>query len=168
MGKGVKYHVNRQQRRTTKEGRRVIYGKNWESRKTQAASAGKRKIDRDDLERGAPDWLTATAKEEYLRVVREAAKVPFLDNLDKHIVAMYADAVDKYISAAEKLHKFGDVIKTDAGLTVSPYLAVLKKAEDTIFKCSSRLGLATTDRLRLIVPKVEEKSENKYLKFLKA
>jgi P27 family predicted phage terminase small subunit len=125
------------------------------------------KIDRDDLERGAPDWLTATAKEEYLRVVREAAKVPFLDNLDKHIVAMYADAVDKYISAAEKLHKFGDVIKTDAGLTVSPYLAVLKKAEDTIFKCSSRLGLATTDRLRLIVPKVEEKSENKYLKFLK-
>jgi P27 family predicted phage terminase small subunit len=125
------------------------------------------KIDRDDLERGAPDWLTDTAKEEYLRVVREAAKVPFLDNLDKHIVAMYADAVDKYISAAEKLHKFGDVIKTDAGLTVSPYLAVLKKAEDTIFKCSSRLGLATTDRLRLIVPKVEEKSENKYLKFLK-
>lgn len=126
------------------------------------------KIDRDDLERGAPDWLTERAKEEYLRVVREAAKVPFLDNLDKHIVAMYADAVDKYISAAEKLHKFGDVIKTDAGLTVSPYLAVQKKAEDTIFKCSSRLGLATTDRLRLIVPKVEEKSENKYLKFLKA
>lgn len=125
------------------------------------------KIDRDDLERGAPDWLTERAKEEYLRVVREAAKVPFLDNLDKHIVAMYADAVDKYISAAEKLHKFGDVIKTDAGLTVSPYLAVQKKAEDTIFKCSSRLGLATTDRLRLIVPKVEEKSENKYLKFLK-
>ena len=77
------------------------------------------------------------------------------------------DAVDKYISAAEKLHKFGDVIKTDAGLTVSPYLAVQKKAEDTIFKCSSRLGLATTDRLRLIVPKVEEKSENKYLKFIK-
>ena len=126
------------------------------------------KIDRDDLERGAPDWLTETAKEEYLRVVREAAKVPFLDNLDRHIVAMYADAVDKYISAAEKLHKFGDVIKTDAGLTVSPYLAVQKKAEDTIFKCSARLGLATTDRLRLIVPKVEEKSENKYLKFLKA
>lgn len=125
------------------------------------------KIDRDDLERGAPDWLTERAKEEYLRVVREAAKVPFLDNLDKHIVAMYADAVDRYISAAEKLHKFGDVIKTDAGLTVSPYLAVQKKAEDTIFKCSSRLGLATTDRLRLIVPKVEEKSENKYLKFLK-
>lgn len=125
------------------------------------------KIDRDDLERGAPDWLTERAKEEYLRVVREAAKVPFLDNLDKHIVAMYADAVDKYISAAEKLHKFGDVIKTDAGLTVSPYLAVQKKAEDTIFKCSSRLGLATTDRLRLIVPKVEEKSENKYLKFIK-
>lgn len=125
------------------------------------------KIDRDDLERGAPDWLTERAKEEYLRVVREAAKVPFLDNLDKHIVAMYADAVDKYISAAEKLHKFGDVIKTDAGLMVSPYLAVQKKAEDTIFKCSSRLGLATTDRLRLIVPKVEEKSENKYLKFLK-
>lgn len=125
------------------------------------------KIDRDDLERGAPDWLTERAKEEYLRVVREAAKVPFLDNLDTHIVAMYADAVDKYISAAEKLHKCGDVIKTDVGLTVSPYLAVQKKAEDTIFKCSSRLGLATTDRLRLIVPKVEEKSENKYLKFLK-
>lgn len=125
------------------------------------------KIDRDDLEASVPEWLSETAKEEYLRVVREAAKVPFLDNLDKHYLAMYADAVDKYISAAKKLHKYGDVIKTEMGLTVSPYLTVQKKAEDTIFKCSARLGLATTDRLRLIVPKVEEKAENKYLKFLK-
>lgn len=125
------------------------------------------KLGRDDLETSVPEWLTESAKAEYLRVVREAAKVPFLDNLDKHYLAMYADAVDKYISAAKQLHKYGDVIKTDNGLTVSPFLAVQKKAEDTIFKCSARLGLATTDRLRLIVPKVEEKAENKYLKFLK-
>lgn len=125
------------------------------------------KIDRDGLEE-APEWLSETAKKEYLRVVHEAAKVPFLDNLDRQYLAMYADAVDKYILAAEKLHKFGDVIKTDAGLTVSPYLTVQKKAEETIFKCSARLGLATTDRLRLVVPQVEEKAENKYLKFLKA
>lgn len=137
-----------------------------EKLKRQAQEAAV-KGDRDQLENNVPEWLTEDAKSEYIRVVKEAAKVPFLDNIDLHYVAMYADAVDKYIKAAKQLHKYGDVIKTDMGLTVSPFLNVQKKAEDTIFKCSAKLGLATTDRLRLIVPKVEEKAENKYLKFLK-
>lgn len=126
------------------------------------------KTDREQLE-AAPAWLTDEAKTEYLRVVQEAGKVPFLDNLDLHFVAMYADAYHRYIRAAEQLKKHGDVVKMEDGtVAISPFLAVMKKAEDTIFKCSSRLGLATTDRLRLIVPKVEEKAENKFLKYLKA
>lgn len=127
------------------------------------------KIDRDGLETEVPAWLTEQGREEYLRVVRESGKVPFLDNLDRHFVAMYADAYDRYIEAAKQLHKYGDVLKLETGLAESPFLRVMKKAEDTIFRCSRVLGLATTDRLRLIAPKAEpEKAENKYLKFLKA
>lgn len=126
------------------------------------------KADREQLET-VPEWLTEFGKKEYIRVVTEAGKIPFLDNIDLQYVAMYADAVDRYVNAANHLHKYGDVIKTENGLTVSPFLAVQKKAEDTIFKCSAKLGLAVTDRLRLIVPKQkEEKAENKYLKYLKA
>ncbi|WP_029544568.1 phage terminase small subunit P27 family [Selenomonas sp. AB3002] len=133
----------------------------------RAAQESKLKGDRDQLTAEAPAWLTEAGKKEYMRVVTEAGKIPFLDNLDLHYIAMYADAVDKYIKAANQLHKYGDVIKTENGLTVSPFLAVQKKAEDTIMKCSSKLGLAITDRLRLIVPKQpEEKAENKYLKYL--
>lgn len=126
------------------------------------------KIDRDELEVNVPDWLTDEAKEEYCRVVREAGKIPFLDNLDLSFVAMYADAYVMYTNAAKQLHKYGSVVKGESGVTVSPFLSVMREAKDTIFKCSSRLGMATTDRLRLIVPKVEEKSENKFLKYLKA
>jgi P27 family predicted phage terminase small subunit len=127
------------------------------------------KIDRAELESNIPEWLTDEAREEYCRVVREAGKVPFLDNLDLHFVAMYADAYHRYIEAAKQLNKSGVVIETEKGPQPSPFISVLKKAEDTIFKCSSRLGLATTDRLRLIVPtKAEERKENKFLKYLKA
>ena len=51
----------------------------------------KLKVGRDQLETGAPKWLNDEAAYEYNRVVREAAKVDLLDNLDLSILAIYAD-----------------------------------------------------------------------------
>ena len=40
---------------------------------------------------------------------------------------------------------------------------------DRIYKASAKLGLATTDRLKLVVPvKAEKKEQNPYFKFLDA
>ena len=47
------------------------------------------KIERNELEAGAPKWLSEQAAEEYKRVVEEAGKIGLLDNLDLAILAIY-------------------------------------------------------------------------------
>ena len=126
------------------------------------------KLDRDQLENDTPEWLSDDAKAEYMRVVKEAGKIELLDNLDLTFLAMYADAWDRYTNACKQMLKYGSVVKTGTAITPSPFLAVADKAANTIMKCSTKLGLSTTDRLKLIVPTKEEKSVNKFLKFLDA
>ena len=125
------------------------------------------RLGREDLETNVPDWLSPEAKKEFCRVVREAAHVPFLDNLDLAILAIYADNYAKYTYAAERVAEEGYMLENKMGLNISPWVNLQNKCADQIHKCSSRLGLATTDRLRIIVPKAKaEAQENKYLKYL--
>lgn len=124
------------------------------------------KIDREELESGVPEWLGELAKEEYKRVVSEAGKIGLLDNLDLSMIAIYADNYERYIDASKNLQVYGSVIKGKFGAVPSPFLTVSKESAMQIMRCSSKLGLATTDRLRLIVPKETVDEVNKFLKYL--
>ena len=127
------------------------------------------KIDRKQLERGAPDWLSDEAALEYNRVVDEAAKVDLLDNLDAASLAIYADQYDHYVRAAADIQENGTVIEGKSGRMVNPAVNVQSKAAEIIARMSTKLGMATTDRLKLIVPtKAEKKPENKFLKYLES
>ena len=117
-----------------------------------------------------PDWLCEKAREEFNRVVEEAGHVELLDNLDLGILAIYCTAYSSYVEITEKIKKTGylGIRKTanDEYETVHPLLSAQEKYVKQIMQCSTKLGLATTDRLKLIVPKKEESSTNKYLKYL--
>ena len=117
-----------------------------------------------------PDWLCEKAREEFNRVVEEAGHVELLDNLDLGILAMYCNAYDCYVDITEKIQKTGylgiRVTANDEYETVHPLIVAQEKYVKQIMQCSTKLGLATTDRLKLIVPKKEESSTNKYLKYL--
>ena len=130
------------------------------------------KIDREELEAGAPSWLDEIAAEEFARVVREAGKVPLLDNLDKSVLAVYAAAFSQFVKATIALQTCGYVITNDRGTEIpSPNVAIADKAATKILQCSSKLGLAVTDRLKLVVPESDAVMENpvdKWLKFLPA
>lgn len=130
----------------------------------------KLKADRDDLI--APSWLSTSAKKEFKRVVEECEKINILDNLDLGVLAIYCNSYDGYIQASEQLKKDGLVTykDTDAGQVaiVSPLVNVQEKYTKQILQCSTKLGLATTDRLKLIVPTKEEPKENKFIELLKA
>lgn len=126
------------------------------------------KLDREQLEAGAPAWLGREAAAEYCRVVKEAGKVNLLDNLDLGILAIYADSYARYVEAAGYLLQEGLTITGNNGKMASPYMAIADKCANLILKCSTKLGMATTDRLKLIVPtKTEDREENKYLKYLR-
>lgn len=124
------------------------------------------KIDRAQLESGVPEWLDETAGEEFSRVVTEAKKINLYDNLDLVVLAIYADNYSRYIRAAKAICEHGLTAMSRGAFTVSPYVEVADKAATQILKCSTKLGLAVTDRLKLIVPTKEEKSVNKFLGYL--
>ena len=120
------------------------------------------KAARDDLT--PPAWLDDAARQEFARVVDEAGKVGLLDNLDLSILALYADSYSQYQEAAQHLKIEGMA----PGGKVNPFQRVATDAAKTILACSSKLGLAATDRLKLAVgrkPK-QESPVNKWLQFL--
>ena len=124
------------------------------------------KIDRDALTAGAPSWLSERAAAEYNRVVREAESIDMLDNLDMAVLAIYADNYDRYLDAAEYLRENGQTYKGKFGPSMSPYVKIAESAANQLMKCSTKLGLSTTDRLKLIVPEKESKEVNKFLKYV--
>lgn len=124
------------------------------------------KLDRDALESGAPSWLCGTAAEEYDRVVAEAKKINLFDNLDLAVLAIYASSYDLYIKAMMKISECGMSLTVQEKECPSPFIFIADKAATQILKCSTKLGLAVTDRLKLIVPTKEEKSVNKFLAHL--
>ena len=131
----------------------------------------KLKIDRDKLT--APDWLDDTAKKEFERVVAETAKADMLDNLDLGVVAIYADAWSRYIELAEQIREEGMVVELTGSrgqpyTKVNPAVIAQQTYVDRIYKASTKLGIACTDRLKLtVVQNKDEKPENRFEKYSK-
>ncbi|MDQ0204078.1 phage terminase small subunit P27 family [Pectinatus haikarae] len=143
-------------------------GKNKRSARRQQEK--KIKLPRDAL--SPPAWLDEDAAAEFTRVVAEAGQIDLLDNLDLAILAIYANAWSRYMKLVQHIHDYGDTGYRKNGYgeyeTVSPYLSAQERYVKQIMQCSTKLGLATTDRLKLIVPVKEDKTVNKFIKFLDA
>lgn len=138
-----------------------------EERLNRKIQESKIKVDRLQLEEGAPDWLSPDAAEEYMRIVHEAGKIDLLDNIDRAFLAIYADNYDRYTKASAALQKEGLVVVTENGEFPSLYIKIASDAATQIHRCSTKLGLAATDRLKLIVPSAtDDKPKNKFLKYL--
>ena len=131
----------------------------------------KLKIDREALK--APDWLDDVAKAEFERIVMETAKADMLDNLDLGVVAIYADSWSRYIELSEQIKNEGTVIelagsKGQTYTKVNPAVIAQQTYVDRIYKASTKLGMACTDRLKLTVAHTkEEKPENRFEKYFK-
>ena len=138
-----------------------------EKRLNRKIQESKIRVDRLQLEEGAPDWLSPEAAEEYMRIVHEAGKINLLDNIDRAFLAIYADNYDRYTKASAALQKEGLTVMTENGEFPSPYIKIASDAATQIHRCSTKLGLAATDRLKLIVPTAtDDKPMNKFLKYL--
>ena len=136
----------------------------------RARQEEKLKLARDAL--APPDWLDNAAKEEFSRVVTESGEIDILDNLDLSILAIYANAYSRYIQTVKLIEEHGITGERETLYgtydVISPYVVAQDKFVKQIMTCSSKLGLATTDRLKLIVPNAgEDKPENKFLRFIK-
>ena len=118
------------------------------------------KVGREELT--APEWLDDEAKEEFLRVVEETGEINLLDNLDLSVLAIYCNAYSCYRQLTELIRQKGFRHGGASDSDISKQEKYVKQ----ILQCSAKLGLATTDRLKLIVPAPEETKKNKFLKYL--
>ncbi|WIF94308.1 phage terminase small subunit P27 family [Caminicella sporogenes] len=102
------------------------------------------------------------AEQEFNRVVEELKELGIVSNLDTTILAIYADAYANYVKITEQLKNEPLTIEytNKAGATniiENPLVKTQMKYIDVIMKCSTKLGLSVSDRLKLVVPKQEEK-----------
>ena len=123
-----------------------------------------------------PVWLSDDAKREFKRVVAEMRNIEafqkILSNLDLVQLAIYCDAYSNYISLSKEIVKEGAITKftNTKGQTntiVSPLVQAQMKYVDVIMKCSSKLGLSVSDRLKLVIPDTNKIGENKFLDYVR-
>ena len=140
-----------------------------EERAQRQAAEEKIKVKTDQL-LTPPERLTERARQEFLRVVEESKKLEVLDNLDLTFLIIYAEAWDAYCTCSEEIIKNGMTqvkeLTTGSYEVPSVYVKLQEHYTNIIMRCSSKLGLAVTDRLKIVVPQVEEK-QNKFLNLLK-
>lgn len=138
-----------------------------EKKEARKEAEKKLKLGREQLV--VPDWMQEDeiAAREFERVVIEYGKIDLLDNLDLSTLAIYCKAYSSYVDITEKIEENGYVTSTtDGGRKIDPLVTAQDRYVNQIFRCSAKLGLATTDRLKLIVSATDNAPPNKFLRFL--
>ena len=97
-----------------------------------------------------PEWMTDTQKAGW-RYAIENSPHGLLKRLDRSVLVVWVVAEDLHRDAAEKVAKFGSVIKSPGtGAPVaSPYLAILNKQALIMLKAASEMGFTPVSRSRV-------------------
>ncbi len=118
-----------------------------------------------------PNFLDKEAKKEFKKVAKELLELDLLSNIDTATLVIYADAYSNYMKATKSVQEEGQKIEytNSRGATntiENPSVQIQHKYSEKIMKCSTKLGLSISDRLRLVVPTPDDKPKNKFLEFL--
>lgn len=112
----------------------------------------------DPMQITPPNHLNSIAKQEYKRVIEDVQKLP-LRNLDRAMLESYCLWYSVFKETSLKLREEGMIIVEDEYSIEHPLVKTLEKATKNIRSTASELGLTVDSRLRIYVPKVEEKKE---------
>ncbi|MGT2934262.1 phage terminase small subunit P27 family [Streptococcus catagoni] len=112
-----------------------------------------------------PKHLNQVARAEYKRIIDDLQNLP-LRNLDRAILESYCTWYAIYKAAAKKLDEVGYFTNDlDKGLIPSPLILTLEKATAHIRSSASQLGLTVDSRMKMFIPKEEEKPKSLFDKF---
>ena len=117
------------------------------------------------LQRTPPDYLSKNAKAEYRRIIKDLRNLP-IRNLDRVVLENYFVWYAVYRDVSSELDKVGYVISDeDKGRIPNPLILTLEKATTNIRSSASQLGLTVDSRMKMFVPKTEEKKVSIFDKF---
>lgn len=106
------------------------------------------------------------ALEEFNRVVEQAKQINLWDNLDLTTLIIYCHSYAHYCDLEQQIKVRGYTVEGKESEKISPLVTAQQKYADRIAQCSSKLGIATIDRLKVVVPEPDSK-ENKFAKYIK-
>ncbi|NIK10914.1 phage terminase small subunit P27 family [Alkalibacillus almallahensis] len=122
------------------------------------------KADTDKVE--PPSYLTKKQKEEFEDIAQDLIALEIFSNLDVDGLARYLDSRTEYIRVAKELKKINpaELVETEEGhkkRVANDQYEILLRVKNKLFNecksAASELGLSITSRLKLVIPKQEDK-----------
>ncbi|EPU00507.1 terminase [Streptococcus agalactiae BSU108] len=119
----------------------------------------------DKLQITPPRHLNEVARAEYRRIINDLQTLP-IRNLDRGLLELYCSWYAIYKETTKKLDEIGYFTNDpDKGLIPSPLILTLEKATANIRSSASQLGLTVDSRMKMFIPKEEEKPKSIFDKF---
>lgn len=110
------------------------------------------------LENKPPDWLDATARNEYTRIFPLLQELP-IASLDLALVSAYCQAYSDYQRATVELASGETVTFTERGSKVNPWHRVKVDSFNIINSIAPKLGLTIDSRMKIFTPTENKKEE---------
>lgn len=115
-----------------------------------------------------PGYLIKSQKEEFESLSKELLRLNIFSNLDVDGLARYIDSRDEYIKLVKDLRNMKSTEIVLGKIVANEDYAKLVRVKNTFFnECKSsaaELGLSITSRLKLVIPKAEEKPKSEFEK----
>lgn len=114
-----------------------------------------------------PSYLTAAQKRQFEELVGPLIELDIYSDIDADCLAFYCIAASEFVKLTKILRKIKIDPEDEAVMVAYKRVATERdRAFRQAERCASDLGLNITSRCRLVVPKIEEKPENKFDKFV--
>lgn len=117
-----------------------------------------------------PTYLNSQQKKVFKKLAKSLVELNIMSNLDCDTLARFCIAREQYIRFTELVDSINSRIDALTLEEIALNIGLLDKAssiQNRAFKqcrdCASDLGLTITSRCKLVVPKAEEKKQNKFL-----
>lgn len=112
-----------------------------------------------------PDWLDATAREEWAKMAPRLVEMGLLSALDGAALAAYCQAYADHQHAAKRLQKFGRVYQTSTGnYRPRPEVAMQRDAATRMKAFLVEFGLTPASRARVVAS--EQPKSDPFAEFL--
>lgn len=113
----------------------------------------------------APKYLLAKQKREFSKIAGQLKKLKIMGETDCDVLAMYIVSKDEWNRARRLLNKVYQEDEMDME-RLRTFSGEVDRAYKRCILAARELGLTITGRCRLVLPKIEEKKENKFTRFM--
>jgi len=114
-----------------------------------------------------PDWMSAEAKREFMRIAPELKALGILSKIDRAALVGYCQAWARFKDAEVLIQKSGYIITTEKGNEIQhPAVGIANKAMDEMRKFLVEFGMSPASRPK-VSAKPKEKKVNPMEKLLK-